>query len=216
MGVWTRMGWGRTGAVSVAVHLLVIAALVHTWLGWASPMPPSGTTHGTQRVLLYLPGKPTVVSERATPRPPRPALRRVSLPTAKVLAEAVSMPAPVVPHMDAMAGNDALGNGSVNIARVQAFPASKPDLAKLPVGASGDVVLDVLIDDTGKVADARTTKGMGHGIDEMVIATVEQWVFYPATKNGRPVSSEQELHFHYDRGRGDQACGWECFALEGQ
>ncbi len=42
--------------------------------------------------------------------------------------------------------------------------------------------------------------GLGYGVDETVIATVEQWVFHPALASGRPVASEQELHFHYEKG----------------
>jgi protein TonB len=74
----------------------------------------------------------------------------------------------------------------------------------------------VVIDDTGKVARAKARRGMGHGIDEVVVATVEQWVFYPAMRNGRAVASEQELHFHYERGRAADPCGWDCFALAGR
>jgi protein TonB len=29
---------------------------------------------------------------------------------------------------------------------------------------------------------------------------VKQWLFTPATKGGVPVASEQEFHFHYERG----------------
>jgi protein TonB len=37
-------------------------------------------------------------------------------------------------------------------------------------------------------------------VDETVIAAVRQWEYTPAKKNGVPVVSEQELHFHYERG----------------
>jgi protein TonB len=33
-----------------------------------------------------------------------------------------------------------------------------------------------------------------------VIATIQNWVFQPATSNGQPIVSEQELLFHYERG----------------
>jgi protein TonB len=42
-------------------------------------------------------------------------------------------------------------------------------------------------------------KGLGQPIDDVVIATVKQWSFAPATRNGVPIPSEQELHFHYER-----------------
>jgi protein TonB len=217
MAVETDSRWRRAGTVSAVVHVLAIAALVHTWLFWARPMPPAGSSHGTRRMLVYLPGRPAVSAEvgKKGPARLRPVPKRTPLLTYKVPDETASMAVPVAPSPESMEGNDALGRGRGNIARVQAFPASRPDLSKLAVG-SADVVVDVEIDDTGRVASARARKGMGHGIDEMVIATVEQWLFYPATKHGRPVASEQELHFHYDRGPGAQPCGWDCFELTAQ
>jgi protein TonB len=59
--------------------------------------------------------------------------------------------------------------------------------------------LDIVIDTAGKISDIKMTSGLGHGIDDNVIATVQQWTFHPATKDGQPVASEQELHFHYEK-----------------
>jgi protein TonB len=42
--------------------------------------------------------------------------------------------------------------------------------------------------------------GLDPSVDQAVIATVRQWLFTPATKDGVPVVSEQEFHFHYERG----------------
>jgi periplasmic protein TonB len=210
--------WGTTGTISAGVHLVVIGVLVHTWLFWAKPMPPVGSKEGTQKVMLYAPGRSAVAQEapkRAAPKLKR-APKKVLLVNPATVEDAVKMPAPVAPHPDGTTGSDSLGNGSVNIARVQAFPALKPDLSKMSLGSSADVVVDVEIDDTGRVSAARARRGMGHGIDEVVVATVEQWLFYPAIKNGRPVTSQQEIRFHYDRGQGEQACGWDCFQLEGR
>ncbi len=58
----------------------------------------------------------------------------------------------------------------------------------------------VVIDTNGKISDLKMMSGLGDGIDETVISTVQQWVFHPALQNGHPVASEQELHFHYERG----------------
>jgi protein TonB len=209
--------WGTTGTISAGVHVVVIAALLHSWLFWAKPMPPVGDK-GTQHVMLYMPGKASVSSDEVKKAAPKPKVihKHAVLPSYKVIAEATTMPAPVATHPDSTTGNDAMGTGSVNIARVQAFPVSKPDLTKLSLGSSADVIVDVEIDDTGRVSAAKASKGMGRVIDDMVVATVEQWLFYPAMKNGHPVTSQQELHFHYDRGRGAEACGWDCFQLAGR
>jgi len=73
-------------------------------------------------------------------------------------------------------------------------------LSQLPKGTSGDVIVDVVIDKTGRIAKFTMTKGLGHGVDDTVLATIQQWTFQPATRNGQPVASEQELLFHYVRG----------------
>jgi protein TonB len=41
-------------------------------------------------------------------------------------------------------------------------------------------------------------------VEQQVIATVQTWTFTPATRNGTPIASEQELLFHYER-RGSAA-----------
>jgi protein TonB len=79
-------------------------------------------------------------------------------------------------------------------------PPPHPDLTQLPSGTRGDVIVDVVIDKTGRIAKFTMTRGLGHGVDETVLATIKQWTFQPATRNGVPVSSEQELLFHYERG----------------
>jgi protein TonB len=40
---------------------------------------------------------------------------------------------------------------------------------------------------------------LGPAIDNAVIATVNQWLYTPAMKDGVPVPSVEELHFHYER-----------------
>jgi len=61
------------------------------------------------------------------------------------------------------------------------------------------VILDAVVDQNGKIAELRLIQGLGPAIDNVVIATVKQWSYTPATRNGVPVVSEQELHFHYER-----------------
>jgi protein TonB len=196
--------WWRTGG-SVVIHLALLAALVHTRRLWVAPMKLPGDAHGSRLVLTYLPGRATVSTSVpvkvavAKPTPiVKPVPKEVPLPVKTEVA--ASTAAPVTGTADGKAGDDALGSGDVNIALAQSFPAPKPDLSKLPRGTSGDVVLDVVIGADGKIASMTTTKGLGFGVDEVVVTTVQQWVFAPATKDGKPIASEQELRFHYERG----------------
>jgi TonB family protein len=52
----------------------------------------------------------------------------------------------------------------------------------------GTVELEIAIDATGKVTGARVLKSVP-GLDEAALATVYQWRFEPAIKNGQPVAT---------------------------
>jgi len=75
-----------------------------------------------------------------------------------------------------------------------------PSLAGLPHGTRGDVIVEVTIDEQGKIVESQVAQSMGSTIDETVLATIQTWTFKPATKDGVPVPSQQELLFHYERG----------------
>ncbi len=154
---------------------------------------------------------PTVPASSSPTRPAAPPL-----PTPFRAPPRRSSPAPQPPHAKprrptpaaspnstadptTATGNDALGQGNVSIAFASFFPRPKPDLSPYAAGAAGDVILDITITADGKVTDIKLTQSLSPAIDQTVIATVRQWTFRPATKDGQPITSEQELHFHYER-----------------
>ena len=49
----------------------------------------------------------------------------------------------------------------------------------------------------GKVAELAVLHTLGYGIESSVIGTLKTWTFRPATKDGNPIASVQELHFHF-------------------
>jgi protein TonB len=190
---------------SSLLHLLLIAVLLHQRASWVAPIRLPGSPHGTNLLLTYSPGKAPL--QTSTPNPktqPKRAESTTPVPTPvtqrpKETTPSPNTSSPASTQPDSTAGADSLGSGNVNIALLSYFPTPKPDLSTLPHGTKGDVILDILIDTTGKIADIKMTSGLGHGIDESVIATIQQWTFHPATKDGQPVASEQELHFHYEK-----------------
>jgi protein TonB len=191
---------------SASVHALLLMALIHRSATWVAPIRLPGSEHGSNLLLAYLPGRAPVKSAAPNPRT-EPKLAEEQSPLPKLPAPKVkdttaspNTNSPVSTQPDSAAGADALGSGNINIALASYFPTPKPDLSSLPPGTRGDVIVDVVIDATGKISDLKMTSGLGHGIDETVIATVQQWTFHPATRDGQPVASEQELHFHYERG----------------
>lgn len=195
----------KTAAASIALHLLVLAVLVHHRAAWIAPLRLPGTATGHNLTMTYMPGRAPVQASTpdqktppkdATTSPlPAPTVAKLTTPTPSPNTNSPSSAKP-----DSNVGADSLGSGDINIARLNYHPTPKPDLSALPRGTAGNVIVDVVIDTDGKITDVKIASGLGHGIDETVMATVQQWTFQPATKDGRPVASEQELLFHYERG----------------
>ena len=85
-----------------------------------------------------------------------------------------------------------------------AFPVFSPrppvsDRSLLPT-SSQQVVVDVKVSANGEVLEATLVKGLGNGLDQIVLDTVKTWRFHPATINGNPVATEAELIFPFNQG----------------
>jgi protein TonB len=189
-------------SLSVAAHVVaagvfLIALQQHPVKVFTLP----GTDLGTRVELAYLPGR----APAPTPRP-QAKVKPKAVPTPKItpapVVEAAKTPSPnasspasAVP--DSSSGSDSWGSGSIQIALTTYSPSPAPDLSVLPHGVQGDVVVDVTIDPSGKVADLAVLHTLGYGIESSVIGTLKTWTFRPATKDGNPISSVQELHFHF-------------------
>jgi|ERR1035441_7982970 protein TonB len=192
----------RGKILSIVAHVLVLLCFVggfHT-APRIAPFRLRGTAKGVSLMTYYSPGslRPTPSStshvkklERTSPVASRHAL---SAPEPEKLQKTKT---------ESGVGSSiesGLGEGDITIALATYFPHPTPDLSGLPHGTEGDVVLDAVIDEHGKIAHLTLLKGLGAPIDQAVIATVQQWCYTPAKKEGIPVPSEQELHFHYQRG----------------
>jgi periplasmic protein TonB len=203
--------------LSIAVH--AAAAGVFLFLAHLRPVRVfnlPGTALGTHVDLAYLPGrapapavhpqariKPrAIATPEKTPAPSLlpssstpPASQLPPIPTVTVPSPNASAPASATP--DSSSGSDSWGSGSIEIALTTYSPSPTPDLSVLPHGVQGDVIVDVTIDPNGKVADLAVLHTLGYGIESSVIGTLRTWTFHPATKDGTPIASVQELHFHF-------------------
>jgi protein TonB len=174
-----RMSSWKTA--SVGFHVALIAALTFTF----SRAVTTVHKHATARILTpYAPGRSVVV------QPPKPKLP----PPKEEPKLAMKEPDPLPPS-----SGDPSGEADVTLAMASFFPVPNPDLSALPHGTHGDILVDVTIDEEGKVVDTKVDQGLGHGVDEAVVAVLQTWTFYPATKAGKPVPSIQQLLFHFDR-----------------
>ena len=61
----------------------------------------------------------------------------------------------------------------------------------------GTVGLEVVVDETGAVIDARVTAPAGHGFDEAALAAVRKFTFEPARQDGAPIRSTVQLAYEF-------------------
>jgi TonB family protein len=111
-------------------------------------------------------------------------------------------PAPVAGRPVDAPNSTAPGNGADQQNADPAFPVFSPrppvtDRSLLP-DANREVVVDVQVSAAGDVLEATLVKGIGNGLDQIVLDTVKTWRFHPATVNGNPVATEAELIFPFN------------------
>jgi periplasmic protein TonB len=208
-------------SLSVAAHAVAIAVFVFFMrLHPVHVFNLPGTESGTHVEISYLPGRAPTPALHPQPRvKPRAQFAPEISPSPAVLASAppaATIHPPPLPHLtvteaapspnvsapasatpDSSTGSDSWGSGSLEIALTTYSPSPAPDLSVLPHGVQGDVIIDVTIDPSGKVANLAVLHTLGYGIESSVIGTLKTWTFRPATKDGAPIASVQELHFHF-------------------
>jgi len=74
-------------------------------------------------------------------------------------------------------------------------PVIEPELL---AGKSGDVVVEITIDSAGNITDMKVLESLGQ-VDQRVLAALAQWHFLPATRDGAPIASKQDVHYHFPR-----------------
>ena len=205
MKLGLRAIWGerRSAVASASVHLSVLALLLgHFHFGpKVAPYRLPGTEKGVRTLTYFSAGNPQPHTVNAPVKDAKVEKHAVDAAhDALQPAKPVSAPATQADAGSGDAVKSGVGEGNISIALQKYFPYPKPDLSSMAHGTSGDVILDAVIDEQGRISALTLLKGLGDPIDKNVIATVEQWSYTPAMKDGVPVASEQELHFHYERG----------------
>lgn len=133
----------------------------------------------------------------------RPKTKPAPLPLAESPSEPMSEPT--------MAANQPQAAGS---SEGSAFDSTSSDEVRiaLPVvsadpfvdrselgGRQGDVVVEITIDDKGNIVSKQVVKSFSPEIDNKVLAALQNWRFVPATRNGVPIASKQDVHYHFPR-----------------
>jgi TonB family protein len=196
---------------SVAAHLLLLAWVLHSPAPiFVSPSSVMQGEHGAGLQYLYFSGKPAVSEQ--PPRqahltwshPPKNAKTpRRPPPVSKI--EADTEIAAVLAPNERPAGSPygSLYYGKATGPEVRpALPIVARDPAigsDLSNGIMGDVVVEVTIDEQGKIVELKLIQSLAQPVDQLVLAAVAKWQFLPATRNGTPIASKQDVYYHFPR-----------------
>jgi len=197
--------------ISALLHIVVLAWLVR------QPRPifvkPSLLAHGIWQnsSVVYIAEQKspeTIAGSREVPRARSSAVTYVRRNRQKRSPETqevrVAQAAAQSPQQPSTAGSPygsqleglALGH-EVRPALPLIFPDPPIARSELPVEARGDVIIEVTIDVLGNVIGTKLLQGIGYGIDEVVVSTVQKWRFRPATQDGTAIPSQQDVYFHF-------------------
>ena len=61
----------------------------------------------------------------------------------------------------------------------------------------GSVMVEITIDDKGKIVQKIVVQSLGPVVDAKVLAALDNWHFRPATKNGIAIPSKQDVYYHF-------------------
>ncbi|MGA8437958.1 MAG: TonB family protein [Candidatus Sulfotelmatobacter sp.] len=220
----------RTLAVSLALHGLVFAWLLHT------PEPrllnPSSVALGRNGKLLtpiYFPTDSPDDSATSSPDRATELYRHQRLGHKKLIlkqnAALAKLPLPQAPISPSTAEDKSktatlskLGHGAPAGLPYGSLPGGpvfgdeiRPALPVATVDpvvypwelpeSEGNVVVEITIDERGEIVRKTVLHSMGAKLDEKFLAALENWRFQPAMRNGVAIASKQDAIFHF-RARG--------------
>jgi len=159
-------------------------ALTHLY--WPDASPNAATTPSPVRISLPKAAikpsiAPQIVAQASTPVPP--------------VDQATHASAAGAPY-----GSAADGPFSGHDIR-PALPMSAHDpivnTDELPGGVEGTIVVEITIDAAGNVIGKSVVQSLGSSIDYVVLSALDSWHFRPATRDGTPIASKQDVVYHF-------------------
>jgi periplasmic protein TonB len=202
-----RRRWSSSIVLSAVLHGLVVAAIC--WPTAPLFVKPTLLARGEGgdatpiSVVLYVPNDLQLAAAEKPPLLSLPASSKKKQRTrlhkrTNVLESAKEVSSPTEAGSELGSAYDGLTSGDeVKPALPVAFQDLKIPRSELPSGLQGDVIVEITIDAQGAVVQERLLQGLGHGVDERVIAVLRDWRFHPATRNGIAIPSKHDVHFHF-------------------
>jgi protein TonB len=199
-----RRRWTFSVCVSSLFHLAV--AVLFCWPTAPIFVRPALIARGEGgsatplSVVLYAPiaaSSSPPLSSLPAPAPKKPKKTKLKK-RLNVIEEADKTPNQAEVGSENGSAYDGLASGDeVKPALPVAFQDLKIPRSELPSGIQGDVIVEITIDAQGAVIEERLLQGLGHGVDDRVIAVLRDWRFHPATRNGVAIPSKHDVHFHF-------------------
>jgi protein TonB len=203
-----RSRWSFSVFISSVIHLLIV--VLFCWSSVPIFVKPVLVARGEggnatpSSVVLYVPNDLEIASASKPPllslpvpahkKPQKTKLRKRT----NVIEEADKTLNPAEVGSENGSAYDGLTSGDeVKPALPVAFQDLKIPRSELPSGIQGDVIVEITIDAQGAVIEERLLQGLGHGVDDRVIAVLRDWRFHPATRNGVAITSKHDVHFHF-------------------
>ena len=198
--------WSRSLVGSAAIHIAMVALLC--WPAVPLFIRPVLIAHGEggnaapDSVTLYLPHDVEQLTQTSKPLLSLPTAPKKTRPTRlKKRTNALEVEKPTGQNEAGStqgSGYDGPASGDeVKPALPMAFQDLRISRSELPSGLQGDVIVEVTIDAQGAVVEEKLLQGLGHGVDERVIAVLRDWRYRPATRNGVAIPSKYDVHFHF-------------------
>ena len=203
MGVAAKLRNGivRFLILSAALHLVISACV---FMVEHRRKTQVAKTDLEQKPITIYPAMLLYAGGTRAPRTDAPDGRRKHPQETKQATDLTMNPnlAPAQGQPVAAPDSRAAGSGADQQNADPAFPVFSPhpsvsDRSLLP-RSNQEVVVDVKVSATGDVLEATLVKGIGNGLDQIVLDTVKSWRFHPATINGNPVATEAELVFPFN------------------
>jgi len=215
-GTWRpRPAW----KISIGIHAVMVAALLHGRTPvFVAPSSVLGGANGTGVTHLYwasgtdaaekASGKESQLRERSTARLTWKKSDRGEFSSVRDMHSAAEQPDKVgiasAATNPAPSAGTAYGSLSDGASAGHEIRAALPAITFEPVvdpedlpGAEGNVVVEITIDEAGNIVNKVVVQSLGPAIDSKVMAALEYWRFRPATRDGVPIPSKQDVVYHF-------------------
>jgi TonB family protein len=195
-------------SVSLALHLVFLVWLLRSPAAiFVAPSSVAKGESGGYVTPIYFGGNAGISDEHPKPqltwqRPQKNSnARRLQPPPAKL--ERGNETASVGPSGPA-AGSPygSLSYGTFSGPEIRpALPVVSPDpvFGSDAAALQGDVIVEVTIDEQGTIVQKVVLHSLGPAVDNRILAALEKWQFSPASKNGVPIPSKQDVYYHFPR-----------------